>query len=340
MKKEAKYFHLKNWERFQDKDSMRKIEGEMRYVRLETNIIYDTTTRELDTNSRITWLLLIAYSGKTRNKLLLNPLVLQSILGLRRKPNLALFEELGLIEVCDACTLHANCARIARNLPDRGEKRRGDDITTHHDDAGTRQPSEFENPEHTPLSESENENPRNFENSEIQESSENTPPDSAHPPNASRNVNVNNELSEPAKNAVGNTADNSEISNGIRPPLKKRERVGLLQNLINESGLKTKVSNRQEKRFSVLWKLEPDEKKWKQALRFVHEDDFSEKFPVDYLLKNDRYIEVFQKMEKKEDEPAPYYTPIRHAPLNRPSKTREDYARMCAVRSDSRETPS
>lgn len=103
-----KYFRIKNWEKFQHRDFIRG-DGPMKYIRLNVSSLYDEKLFELTPHEELTWYKLLLKSGQTRNKLPYNPLLLKHELRLSRKPNLALFEELGLIEVLDARKLPENC---------------------------------------------------------------------------------------------------------------------------------------------------------------------------------------------------------------------------------------
>lgn len=102
-----KYFRIKNWEKYQHKDTKR-FRGPMKWIRFETSIIDDYKTRTMNTHDRLTWMLLLALAGRTCNRVASSPDFLRSILGLRKKPNLRLFEELDLIEHIEACEEHAS----------------------------------------------------------------------------------------------------------------------------------------------------------------------------------------------------------------------------------------
>ena len=91
------YFRIKNWEKYQHSDCKRYNNG-LPWIKLHTDIIIDEKTRQLCTNLRLTWILLLAYSGRTRNKLVHNSKFLMQVLGLKQKPDLAVLLELGLIE--------------------------------------------------------------------------------------------------------------------------------------------------------------------------------------------------------------------------------------------------
>ena len=94
---EIKYFRIKSWEKYHHPDT-RRYDGPLKWIRIDTAILDDEKLHKLDTNSQLTWFKLLLFSGRTRNKLEHNSIYLKHKLCLKRKPNLALFEELGLIE--------------------------------------------------------------------------------------------------------------------------------------------------------------------------------------------------------------------------------------------------
>jgi hypothetical protein len=124
--KKPKYFRIKNWDKYQHRDAIRG-EGPMKFIRLDCSIIYDSKTRQLKESDRLTWLLLLAYCGTTRNLLEDNSKLLKSILGTKYYPNLRLFAELGLLEEVDASKVPATCAQNVRLEKTRLEKTREED---------------------------------------------------------------------------------------------------------------------------------------------------------------------------------------------------------------------
>lgn len=121
------YFRIKNWEKYQHPDCKRYKNG-LPWVKLYTDIIVDEKTRRLSTNMRLTWLLLIAYSGKTSNKLAHNSSFLRQVLGLKQKPNLDVLFELDLIEPWTASGKQAD--QLVTIEKSRLEKRRREKADT------------------------------------------------------------------------------------------------------------------------------------------------------------------------------------------------------------------
>lgn len=97
----VKYFRIRNWEKYQHPDTKR-YPGPLKWIRFETSILDCDKTAHLSTHDRLTWILLLAFSGRTQNKMKQNETYIRKRLGLSRRPNLALFEELGLIESFEA----------------------------------------------------------------------------------------------------------------------------------------------------------------------------------------------------------------------------------------------
>lgn len=118
-----KYFKIKNWDKYQHTDAARSKHG-MAWVKSYSSIIYDVKVRTLDTHSRLFWLLLLPFAGQQLNVIHHDADTLKSIMGLKKKPNLALFEELGLIEVFDASNMPATC----QHREEKRRERRGEEI--------------------------------------------------------------------------------------------------------------------------------------------------------------------------------------------------------------------
>lgn len=101
------YFKIKNWDKYQHRDALRG-DGPMKFIRMDVAMIWDQKLHKLTPNQQLTWYKLLLYSGQTRNKLEYNSAFLKQVLMLNRKPNLALYEDLGLIERIDASNLRAS----------------------------------------------------------------------------------------------------------------------------------------------------------------------------------------------------------------------------------------
>lgn len=91
------YFKIKNWEKYQDK-KLHSCVGGAPYVRLYTNILDDPKICSLTSEQRLTWVLLMALSGRVGVLLRFDSGWVKARLGLKKVPDLALFESLGLIE--------------------------------------------------------------------------------------------------------------------------------------------------------------------------------------------------------------------------------------------------
>jgi len=114
------YFRIKNWEKYQHRDAVRRT-GPMLFIRIDVNILWDEKMFKLTPIQQLTWFKLLLYSGQTRNKLEYNSVFLKRVLNLHRKPNLLLFDELGLIEPWSASNLPAD---LPAKIAPRGEETR------------------------------------------------------------------------------------------------------------------------------------------------------------------------------------------------------------------------
>lgn len=91
---EVEYFRIKNWEKYQHHDHKKT----MPWVKYHVSLLDDPTFASLDQLHKLTWTLLLLLCGRTSNELLYSSAWIKLKLGLSRKPDLALFESLGLIE--------------------------------------------------------------------------------------------------------------------------------------------------------------------------------------------------------------------------------------------------
>lgn len=101
-----KYFRIKNWDKYQHRDTSR-FHGPMKWIKLHTTILNDDKMFGLSTHDRLTWVLLLLLAGRTLNRLARDSAWIKHELHLKWEPNLALFEELGFIEDCVASTVPA-----------------------------------------------------------------------------------------------------------------------------------------------------------------------------------------------------------------------------------------
>jgi hypothetical protein len=95
---EDKYFRLKNWEKYQH-PRLKDHQGGAPYVRLYTNVLDDPIICSLKSEQRLTWVLLIALSGRIGEQLRYDPDWIKARLGLKKVPDLALFADKRLIEI-------------------------------------------------------------------------------------------------------------------------------------------------------------------------------------------------------------------------------------------------
>lgn len=116
------YFRIKNWEKYQHRDAIRG-HGSMSWIRVQVDILDDPKLFHLSEHDRLTWILLLLYSGRTRNRLKRDSAYIKHQLHLKWLPNLALFEELGLIETFDASSLPADCQPREEKRTAEQEKR-------------------------------------------------------------------------------------------------------------------------------------------------------------------------------------------------------------------------
>jgi len=90
----VRYFRIKNWEKYQHRDH----EKTMPWIKLYTHMLSDPEFMLLKEGSRLAWVLLLLYCGSAENKFPHSAAFLRARLGLKRLPDLALFESFGWIE--------------------------------------------------------------------------------------------------------------------------------------------------------------------------------------------------------------------------------------------------
>jgi hypothetical protein len=94
MAKKIEYFRIKNWEKYQHRDHKKT----MIWFKAYPNILNDPEFMDLSEGNRLAWLLLLHYCCTTGNKLTTNCRILRARLGMKRLPDMALFESMGWIE--------------------------------------------------------------------------------------------------------------------------------------------------------------------------------------------------------------------------------------------------